>query len=54
MSVLKSEPSRLPKFLSVKDSERKIYAFTAKKLVGLSTLQRPMPPVDKTPPRFIK
>jgi hypothetical protein len=52
MSVPKSEPSRLPKFLSVKDREWKNYAFTAQKLGGLSTLQRPMPTVDKTPPRL--
>jgi hypothetical protein len=50
MSVSKREPPLLPLFLFVRGwTERgKLYAFTAKKLGSLSTLQRQMPPLDKT------
>jgi hypothetical protein len=50
MSVSKREPPLLPLFLFARGrTERgKYYAFTAEKLGSLSTLQRQMPPLDKT------
>jgi len=50
ITLPKREPPLLPLFLFVRGrTERgKLYAFTAKKLGSLSTLQRQMPSVDKT------